>query len=370
MGKNEIIDFKNGVGFNDAEKIIDYKERKITSLNIEDTSVDLYVIKLKYFDGTWKSIRVYTDPNVEQALATDEDKKAFFVSQLFGYDDGLIKKQKRTDYIYLGSPNKKTSINIMTSITNIILKKTPSQIIEKRAQEMLQSSSFKNMGDDWDVVGNEYLLHAGAEDKDNVFKNGLPGKHDASSSTPFFSLKKLFDPVDKECESNGLYDAAKAYGKSHSSNGRYVYVLRIPREYRGTLANITEISPPLPTYKFYPKTGEVSITPKLIYGVYDTQSGVLTKNPNYNAKYDPRGLSYDAETIQAVKTVKAVNQQAWLAFMNQPLGRFNINMNRDSVFQEICNYYKIPLEPQNSLPNPLDLLQKLPKLPKKTGKKK
>lgn len=357
MGKNKIIDFKNGVGFNDGGLIIDYKERKITSLNLEGTPVDLYVIKLKYHDGTWRSIRVYTDPNVERALATDEAKKAFFVNQLFGYDDGLIKKQQRTDYIYLGSPNKKTSINIMTSITNIILQKTPSQIIERRAQQKYQSSSFKNMGDEWDVVGDEYLLHAGTEDKDNVFKNGLPGKHDARSSTPF-SLKKLFDPVDKECEFNGLYDAAKEYGGSHSSNGRYVYVLRIPREYRGTLTDKAEISPPLPTYKFYPKTGEVSITPKLIYGVYDTQSGVLTKNPDYNAKYDPRGLSYDAETIRAVEAISAGNQQLkssseeWLAFMKQP--------HRDSVFQKICEYYKIPLEQQKPLrlPNPLDLLPK------------
>ena len=366
MGKNKIIDFKNGVGFNDGGLIINYKARKITSLNLEGTSVDLYVIKLEYHDGTWKSIRVYTEPNVEQALATDEAKKAFFVDQLFGYDDGLIRKQQRTDYIYLGSPNKKTGINIMTSITNIILQKTPSQIIERRAQEMLQSSSFKNMGDDWDVVGNEYLLHAGTEDKDNVFKNGLPGKHDARSSTPFFSLKKLFDPVDKECEFNGLYDAAKAYGRSHSSNGRYVYVLRIPREYRGTLTDKAEISPPLPTYKSYPKTGEVSIIPNLIYGVYDTQSGVLTKNPDYNAKYDPRGLSYDAETIQAVETISAGNQQLepsgkdWLAFMKQP--------HRDSVFQKICEYYKITLPQRSlSLPNPLDLLP-LPK--KEKGKKR
>ena len=60
--------------------------------------------------------------------------------------------------------------------------------------------------------------------------------------------------------------------------------------------------PPLPTNKMinYEK-GDCIIIPEIIYGMYDSNSKTLYKNPNYNFQYNPNGLVYDQETANNIK---------------------------------------------------------------------
>lgn len=84
---------------------------KISQIREDSLPYDMYYITFDLVDGTSKTVRGFTEKGTIPRLDSEEWKrlkhfykgeiKDFFFTRLFG-DDGLMAKEQRDDYIYLG----------------------------------------------------------------------------------------------------------------------------------------------------------------------------------------------------------------------------------------------------------------------------
>lgn len=338
-------DLKNGVGYDDYVKISRYERSNRRIISINEIPFDFYIIRLVYADGTCKDIRAYCEAGTSDKLVDDKEKELFFIKRLFG-KDGLIIKEQRNDYIFLGGINSDRSNTFKYSRFNKSNNgKTMQQLIDDRVyKKILPKLSFKNMTEDFDLLNMEYYFHTGNEDIKEVFQSGIRSRFGSGGRDGFCSLTSTFYRVDGEmCEYNNLFDCVEAYGNATlSSYGSHVSVIKIPRMYRGQMAKDGTMYPPLPTHKMINyESGDCVIIPEIIYGVYDTNSKTLHKNPKYNPKYNPNGLVYDQETADQVKYF---DQQLY-SFMNQrksvPFEKLKKIDEKEGTFEQVCNYYGI-----------------------------
>lgn len=80
---------------------------------------DMYILNFYLLNGETKQVRVFTEKNTFPQIGSNKWKKLrenqlgdiyeFFIGRLFG-EDGLFKKEKRTDYIYLGGNFRKNDM--------------------------------------------------------------------------------------------------------------------------------------------------------------------------------------------------------------------------------------------------------------------
>ncbi len=335
----------NGVRHNDDTRIVGF-ERKTNGVMIPigNECVQLYIIRLKYNDGSYKDVRAYCDFETSSKLIDEKEKEIFFVSRLFG-KNGLIVKEKRNDYIYLGGLTKDVnSKNRFSRYNPAGNGKTMQQAVDEMlSREVYPCLSYKYPDLDWDVLGMEFYFHSGRADMYDVFENGLNSRYGCHGKDGFCSLTSTFFPANWTL--NSLYDAARMYG-NYIQKGN-VFVLRIPSIYRGLPKSDGGVYPPLPTHKLIDySTGACVIIPELIYGMYDKDSGVFYKNPNYKPKYDPSGLVYDQETANRV--VENDRKNEWFDFMKlRSTIPFDVLLKYDrknKVFNKVCDYYGIKQE--------------------------
>lgn len=332
----------NDVQYDDDTRIIGFERENKGPISIGEIIFDFYVIRLKYQDGTYKDMRVYCEYETSKKLANEQEKNYFFIKRLFG-KNGLIIKEKRNDYIFLGGINKDQSSGARYSRYNIGANgKTMQRIFsELFLYRITPHLSKKNIGDDWDVLNMEYFFHSGTEDMISVFKKGLRSRF-GKSDDGFCRFGDTATPAywGAFCENNGLYSAIRRYGDRNK--GSHVFIIRIPKEYRGSYAEDGSICPPMPTHRMVDfTTGDCYIIPEIIYGMYDTISGILYKNPNYNTKYNPNGLSYDHEAVWSLQ----FQSPKWYNFAKQRIGlsykKLKIIDELTGTFKEVCDYHGI-----------------------------
>ena len=339
----------NDVRHDDDTRVVSFERKtKGVMIPIGNEFVQLYIIRLKYIDGSYKDVRAYCDFGTSANLVDEKEKEIFFVSRLFG-KDGLIVKEKRNDYIYLGGLTKDVnSKNRFSRYNPAGNGKTMQQSVDEMlSREIYPSLSYKYPDLGWDVLGMDFYFHSGKADMNDVFNNGLNSRYGGVGKDGLCSLTSTFYPADWTL--NSLYDAARSYGDSVKKGN--VFVLRIPSIYRGLSKGDGSIHPPMPTHKLIDySTGDCVIIPELIYGMYDMDSGVFYKNPNYKPKYDPSGLVYDQETANVVVSKDIKNE--WFDFMisrrNVPFDVLLKYDKKNRVFNKICDYYGI----KQDIPNP------------------
>ena len=347
-------DLKNGVRYDDYDKIDNFERVNVGSVHVDDMLFDLYVIRMKYVDGTYRDIRVYCESGTSNELKDENEKTLFFVKRLFG-KEGLIVKEQRNDYIYLGGINsEKNSQYRFSRFNRTDNGKTMQQVIDERVyKEVLPNLSFKNMNEDFDLVNMQYYYHAGYEDMADVFKNGLRSRFGSGGHDGLCSLTSTFYPVTGDySEPNGLYDSVKSYGEGVNEKGNFVFILRIPKIYRGKIKKDGILYPPLPTHKLIDyESGDSYIIPEIIYGMYDIKNKILYKNPGYNMKYNPNGLVYDQETADSLK----YNEPEWYQFMlNRRTIPYDILKKQDekkATFKKACNFFGIRYDSANIFTN-------------------
>lgn len=341
----------NGIRHDDGDKIIGFNRMKahVVWMGDIDVCMDLYIIRLKYRDGTYKDIRTYCECGTSRELSDSQEKEEFFVKRLFG-ENGLFVKEGRNDYIFLGGIDK--SINRdkyrFSRFNKADNGKTLQQIVDEYLSEkVFPNLTFKNMNEDFDFLNMSYFYHSGNEDMDDVFREGLRSRFARVGSKGFASLGSIFYPSNLEI--NNLYDSVRQYGNS-VNRGHHVFILRIPNLYRGLVDSKGQLYPPLPTHRLIDySTGDCYIIPEIIYGMYDTDTGILHRNPNYKSKYDPAGLVYDEETAEAVL---CRNEFDWYKFMESrreiPYSQL-LKRDRDyGVFNDICKLYGIQQNVSNT----------------------
>lgn len=331
------LDFKNKVNYDDYSNIIGYERRK-WSLYVGDIPLDFYIIRLNYKDGSYRDVRAYCEAETSSKLTDEREKELFFVKRLFGRD-GLIIKERRNDYIYLGGINEEDREHRFSRFRRLNNGKTMQEVIDERVmQTVLPKLSFYNMGDDWDLLNMEYYFHAGSANMTEVFSNGLQNRF-VRGHRGLCCLESVCYPLVDEFEFSGLYDAAKWYGEAHKELGTKVYILRIPKKYQGQMASDGSMYLPMPTHKVL-NSDYSMVIPELIYGVYDMENQTLYKNPNYNLKYNPDGLSYDEITGYF-----AQNRDEWYNFMqsriDKPYSVLKRIDERNRTFEQACKYYGI-----------------------------
>ncbi len=330
----------NGVKYDDDKKITGYKRIKKDIIYFDEgLFLDFYIIRLFYPNDTYKDIRAYCEHETSSQLTNDE-KKLFFIKRLFG-QNGLIVKERRNDYIFLGGINRAPNAKERFSRFNISSNgKTMQEIANERIQrEIMPHLLRENLSEEWDVLNMDYYFHSGYEEKDEVFKNGLInrffGREFCSLESTFFKARGFY------CEISNLYDSVRSYG---NRRGDKVYIIRIPRKYRGECDENGILYPPMPTHKMIEWDEKSVIIPEIIYGVYDISSGIIYKNPYYNLNYNPNGLVYDQETADAVRQV----DETWYEFMyshrNIPFDELKKIDEKKKTFKKICEYYGIPLK--------------------------
>lgn len=324
----------NNVKHDDGDKILGYERKREILL---DVPFDICLLRLKYKDGSFKDVRTYLDKGVIDEIKKCGLEEEFFVKRLFG-ENGLIIKEGRNDYIYLGGIDKKTG---MFTRFNIYEGKKMQEHFNKYISEnVFPLLTLKDANNEFDLINNCYYYHTGTEDMNEVFENGLLSNYGNNSREGFASLTSTFFPANYEI--NNLYDSVKQYGNGTKTKGTHVFILRIPTIYRGKENNNVNLFPPMPTHKLIDySTGSSIIIPELIYGMYDSVSGILYKNPNYKSKYNPNGLVYDGETAELLRD----KFPDWYSFMDS---RKTITFNKlykydtdNGVFDDICKYYGI-----------------------------
>ena len=340
----------NGVRHDDDARVVSF-ERKTNGVMIPigNEVVQLYIIRLKYNDGSYKDVRAYCDFGTSANLVDEKEKEIFFVSRLFG-ENGLIAKERRNDYIYLGGLNKDVNSRNRFSRFNPAGngKSMQQSVDEMLSREIYPSLSFKYPDLDWDILNMNFYFHSGKADMSDVFENGLNSRYGCHGlKDGLCSLTSTFFPA--YWDLNSLYDAARKYGNTVKKGN--VFVLRVPSIYRGLPKGDGSIHPPMPTHKLIDySTGNCVIIRELIYGMYDMDSGVFYKNPNYKPKYDPSGLVYDQETADMVALQDSKNE--WLEFMKcRRTVPFDVLLKydrRNKVFNKVCDYYGI----KQDIPNP------------------
>ena len=341
-------DLKNGVGYDDYDKIYKYDLLERGPVFIDEIAVELFIIRFEYFDGTFRYVRVYCEPDICKKLNGENEETEFFVKRLFG-KDGLIVKEQRNDYIYLGGLTKDKSSGSRYSRFNIADNgKAMQQVIDERLRELLPNFSFKRVNEDWDLFNISYYFHTGGEDVQEVFKKGLVSRFGRGSTDGFCSLVSTFYSVNYGhfAEVNSLHDCARLYGTKTRGLGNKVFIARIPKIYQGKKAENGVMYPPLPTHKVLDgEYGKCIFIPQLIYAVYDLDSNTMYRNPNYNVKYNPNGLSYDNLVADRVKE----SDKDWYDFMESRIGKSYSELKRMDLknrnFEQACAYYGISLGP-------------------------
>ena len=333
----------------DDEKYISGWERfKSHVIDISDSDtyelyLELYIIRLHYKDGSYRDIRAFCEPGISQNL-TKEEQEDFFFKSLFGAN-GLIAKDSRNDYLYLGGLNK--SANKDKYPTSRYNKAEDGQSINDKFVKYLNNTisnklTLSNMTEDYDVFNMDFYFHCGNEDMDEVFTNGLRSEYGNNGYDGFAHLTSTFySLIPKYVILNNLYDAARCYNKHASSLGSKCFVLRIPREYLADPAYKSS-NHPLPNHKMVNyKTGDCYIIPELIYGMYDSDTGVFHRNPNYNIKYNPAGLVFDQYTADNVKNTHPEIYDFMYSRREIPYQKLKNLDTWNRQIEELCRYYNI-----------------------------
>lgn len=298
-----------------------------------------YIIKFSYQDGTNKFIRVFCEPGISEMLGDDVRKNEFFINRLFG-ENGLIVKEGRNDYIYLGglSDDGRRITRFKKSING----KSMQDEFDKFFSEVIMSYlSFKNSQLDYNPIDMVYHFHCGDEDMNDIFRNGLFSKYGTSFTSTFYPTHSNMYTI-----INNLEDAARAYGNVASDKGSKVFVTRIPIMYRGEKNANGSYHPPMPTLRMLDSDNrECNIIPEIIYGMYDMKNGIFYKNPNYRPKYNPNGLTYDIETIRVFENYVVGDAQNMVNFMRsrEPYNYVQLKPydDKNGTFDKYCQYYGI-----------------------------
>ena len=347
-----VLDFRNNVNYDDYDKIVGYERKNLGPIYINEMAFDFYILRLRYKDGSFRDLRAYCECDTSGKLNDDNERELFFVRRLFG-KDGLIIKEQRNDYIYLGGLNNEQNSEYRFSRYNRASDgKTMQRAVDEMViNDLLPQLSFENMNEDWDLVDMKYFFHTGSEDASDVFANGLRSQYGNKGRNGFCCLVSTFFPVNhKYGQYNGLRDAAKCYGEATSQKGSNVFIIRIPAIYRGEVDQNGNMYPPLPTHKLIDyESGDSMIIPEIIYGVYNIDSKKFYKNPNYNPKYNPNGLSYDQDAADSVKMI----DDKWYEFMRSRIGKTYSELKRmderKKTFSQICAIYGIDYGGSGSL---------------------
>ena len=335
----------SNVKYDDDTRIIRYERKKMGSDYLEEEPIDFYIIGLYYSDGTYKEIRVYCEHDTSSKLGDEKEKEKFFIKRLFG-KDGLIIKERRNDYIYLGGIAKDKKEGYSYSRYNIFKNgKTYQEAFDESIMRDIKSSlSFKNISEEWDLINIDYYYHTGAEDMQDIFKNGMRSRFGSNGRKGFCHLESTFYHANSAFTGviNNLYDSVRYYGDITTAIGDRVFIIKIPKIYRGKTDENGILYPPLPTHKMINyETGDCIIIPEIIYGMYDTKSGKLYKNPNYRTKYNPDGLVYDEAVAEKVQPINS----GWYNFINQrreiPYDKLVKYDRKNDTFEQIRAYYGI-----------------------------
>lgn len=346
-----IADF-NDVNPMDRPLIKRYDRSLLGFMQINDeNSVDIYALKLSYYDGKTRFVRVLCEHGTSAQIGDSKSKDTFFFERLFG-KDGLFVKERRNDYIFLGGINKKKSVEVYP-FSRFNIDTNSGKSMQELVDEMLKRNIYPGLSFekdfDFDVVDNQFFFHTGTEDMNEVFKNGLRSRFGASGVNGFAQLTSTFYPAD--CILNSLHDSVKKYYNRSSSIGYKVFVLKIPYKYRGYKTANGDLYPPMPTHKLIDySTGDSFIIPELIYGMYDTSTDKFYKNPYYNPNYNPNGLVYDQEVAQKFRDFFPGDPALdWYNFMESrqqiPYNQLKEIDEQQKTFADICSYYGIIYNP-------------------------
>ena len=324
---------------NDFNKITGTKRISFGTYLYNDMLFDMYIIKFNYADGTSKFIRVFCDGGTSQMLANDRQKNEFFINRLFGAN-GLMVKEGRNDYIYLGGvyDNGRRTTRFNKSNSGKTMQEEFDNYFKNVILPML---TMKSDSADYNLIDMVYHFHTGNEDMHDVFQNGLLSRFGTSLTSTFYPThSNIYSVI------NNLEDAVKTYGEVTSNIGRKVFVTRIPAGYRGEKNASGMYCPPMPIMKMVDASNGLSIIiPEIIYGMYDTENGVFYKNPNYKPKYNPNGLTYDEETIRIIDGYHIAESEEMVKFMRSRNG-YNYDQlkkfdDKYGTFNQYCQVYGI-----------------------------
>lgn len=324
----------SGIKYNDRNNIKSYERINVGCAFISNVDVlDIYFIKFIYKDNTEKYIRVLCDHDSSQKLNSRE-KEEFFINRLFG-NNGLIVKNNRNDYIYLGTVNPKTAKYRIDRFKQRNEGITGYEQFENYYRNFICKIIDKKRPD-YDLTKGAYYLHCGNAPKEIVFQNGLDSRYGLSLTSTFYPVSGEYALI------NNLSSLCKFYGMK-VNKGENVFVARIPLLYRGQYNNGV-LMPPMPIFKNIDvNSSKSTIIPEVIYCMYN--NGIIYKNYNYNATFSPFGLSYDLELI---RTFKNLEDGPTCRFMEQREDySYDILLDYDKknpeYFNELCRYYGIDL---------------------------
>lgn len=185
----------SGIRHDDIANIFDFERKSMENTSIGNEDFSLYIIRLMYKDGTHKDIRVCCELGTRDQLS-DEELKTFFVDRLFG-DDGLIVKQQRNDFIFLGGINTDPSSNSRYSRFNKASDgREMQEVFDAGLSDFFKKMSFQKRDEDWDLVDMNFYFHTGREDMMDTFKNGLRSRFGSGGRDGFCCLgSTLFCPI-------------------------------------------------------------------------------------------------------------------------------------------------------------------------------
>lgn len=143
-----------------------------------------------------------------------------------------------------------------------------------------------------------YLLHgsrnSGKDFVDKVFQEGIKSEYGYSIQSTLAKLDGDFD----------LNDEIIKYASIHEGT---VFVARIPKEYFPTGEFVRHSDGSIdfnkcrPVFRKPSKNSQfIYFTPELIIGAYDYASNKAIDNPNYNEKFNARGLQYSEEVTKSL----------------------------------------------------------------------
>lgn len=327
-----------GIRHDDLSKIINYnllKIEEIAYIDEECNAIETYLMRLFYKDGTYKDMRVMCEYGTRRSLDKNL-RKAFFFDRLFG-NNGLIVKEKRNDYIYLGGISKRNGKfdRFNTNSKGITMQRLVDIYLSNDIFPYISyTDEDKKYDFDFDLFNYVYYFHSGNEDWNIVFKKGLRSRFGIGfgngTGKSFASLGSTFYPA-SGCYNN-LCNATKIYSRNtRNPLGGHCLILRVPRSYCCYLPDKEE-QYPMPTHRLTGiERGDAYIIPELIYGVYDSYNNEFHKNPNYNPLYDPSGLVYDVETARNFEFVSP----QWYQFMQSRAEIPYYKLKRMDIFNPV-----------------------------------
>ena len=140
--------------------------------------------------------------------------------------------------------------------------------------------------------------------------------------------------------------------KYNKPQERYVVILQIPPKYLGKTYPKTEIYSGEEEIKHYPliplldrdftSEGESHyVTPHVIVGCLDNQTGEFIENPNYNLYFDPSGLRYTEEQITFLqKYNQPLYDEATSWRATAPREILEESDKKNNIFAEAVAYYQ------------------------------